>query len=390
MVLTRPSNWNNDSWPEGYADYTNTTYDYTSDNFTMGKFTLPAPLHFISGMYWSYSDPSQNLSPAESDNIFWNVLGLGFSSASAINYQALQSDPNAVMRGSVLDALHSVGQVKTRSYSYWLDGPEKKTGHLLLGGTDTSAYTAPLRNLNSTVRRTLKVFYEQDELTVKTELNDGQSPSKWNVQIGDASLTTYPGIYLPPTSIIQVWDRLGVDYKSLTTTGKWLGYNSKDFEPSELTSILPLVPCSYRTNQSTIAFSFSGTDITVKLSMAELTWGSYRYWTSTEGLNDTCVFAINAGILDQPAIIGAPIMKSLYVVHDLDNKAISVAYTKDSVDGKNVVGTPQDGGGVPPGSNLSDSAGDSPKKSFANTSFEGGSLSVVYLFAVLAIATALL
>jgi hypothetical protein len=366
------------------ADYNNFTYNYTSDNFTIGPVTLPTPLSFLTGIYWTYKDASQNLSPWDS-NIFGNILSFGLPEASPKNYQLLQQTPDSPIRGSVLDDLYDAGHVKSRSYSYWLDDPEKKTGHLLLGGIDTNAYTGSLSTLNTTVRRQLHGYYETDVLTVKTSFTDGQSPEQWNLEIGDSLLTTYPGISLPPTSIISLWERLGVDYQTLTLGGEWIMINSDTLKnPAEYENILPLVPCSYRTNQSTISLSFSGTNVSVTMSMAELTWGSYRHWTSSEGLTDTCVFAISAGGLDQPAILGAPIMKNLYVVHDHDNKVISVANTNINATEKNVTVVPQEGGVA--GLNLTGTE-NSKEKSAAVIGTGSLSTTMIYLNFVLAALT---
>lgn len=366
------------------ADYNNLTYNYTSDNFTIGPVTLPTPLSFLSSIYWTYKDASQNLSPWDS-NIFGNILGLGLPEASPKNYQLLQQNPNAPVRGSVLDDLYDAGHVKSRSYSYWLDSADKKTGHLLLGGIDTNAYTGSLSTLNTTIHRQMHGYYETDVLTVKTSLNDGQSPAQWNLEIGDSLLTTYSGINLPPTSIISLWQRLGVDYQTLTFGGDWIMINSDTLKnPAEYENILPLVPCSYRTNQSTISLSFAGTGLSVTMSMAELTWGSYRYWTSSEGLTDTCVFAISAGGLDQPAVLGAPIMKNLYVVHDHDNKVISVANTNTSATEKNISIVPQDGGIAGLNSTAADN---SAEKSAAVVGTGSLSATTIYLISFLAAAT---
>lgn len=321
------------------------TYVYTSDNYSIGALAFIPSLSFISFMKRQilFELPRGNETSIIEGNYTqpWHRVGFGVPEASAANYDKLKNNSQSGAYGGVIDDLrYGVGAIRSKSYSLWLDAPEDHSGHLLLGGLDTDAYTGPLTSLPTTIYTEETWIWSLPVLTVNTSFTSvttsGQNQSlNLSLPVGITALTTNPNTSLPPFVAKAIWDALGADYKP---DGIDVGYS----ELAQLVVASPRVPCSYLTNSSTLDFQFTGSNITVSVPMSDITIKRTR--PGDDGDFEYCRLTIMASWGPGPSFLGADMLKNVYQVYDLDNNVVSVALTNFTSAGRNIVPIPEEGG----------------------------------------------
>lgn len=325
----------------------NSTYLYTSDNYTTGGLAVAASLSFISSTLWTPF-------AGEFDRItrqipsYWHSIGLGLAESSVVSLDRARENSSVGPYGGVLDDLrYGVGAIRSKSYSLWLDAPEKQSGHLLLGGLDTEAFTGSLVSLNTTLSAFKRYTADVPALMVNSHITsvstDGQNPRILGLPVGRTVLSSQALIELPTQSAVAIWEALGADYK-VTNESRY----SRFSEVNRLSFATPVVPCSYLTNTTTlnIQFEAQSSDFYVAVPISDLT----KRVESTTGngtQSEVCALTIVATLGNfNPGLIflGTPVLKHLYQVYDLDNKVISLATPNPKAISRNILPIPEDGG----------------------------------------------
>jgi len=115
---------------------------YSQDTLSIGGNTFQN-MDFISGT-------ASNISGKYSDDkYFFYWLGLGPQTNVASAWS--KKDGSGPQHDTFLQALVKQKQIRSKSFSIWLDDPAKtESGHLLLGGINSQHYQGSLTSLNTT------------------------------------------------------------------------------------------------------------------------------------------------------------------------------------------------------------------------------------------------
>ncbi|KAF2861774.1 acid protease [Piedraia hortae CBS 480.64] len=237
-----------------------------------------------------------------------------------VGYSTLDSPDKSYT--NMPELLQAGGAINSRLYSVYLDD-EATTGSILFGGIDVSRYTGPLTTLNLIPQNgsdtTIKRF-----ITTITGLS---------AAVGD-NFTTF---YSDGPSDSSAWDvnasSLPVEL-SLSTTASWFPatYFNNYIRPAfPYIDDFLTAPCSERNRNDSLTLTLGGAaQITVPLR--EFLVPVYNPGTSLPiPYQDTqealCMFLVRPDYglsLDAP-VLGESILRSMYVVYDLDNGQVSVA-----------------------------------------------------------------
>lgn len=232
-------------------------------------------------------------------------LGLGFPDTE----DSYTPDGEWTTYPSILDNLVSQGTLRTSSYSIWMDDESGRTGHLLLGGIDTTKYVSPLISaLNRGPFARLNTVKITDRIGGTSSISI-EADQFVSFEIG--FFTTLSG-----QTVTKIWDALGAQY---------------DHEVDS-TEAIPIVPCSYKNNHSMVAFSFSGdrpdksTTISVDVPLGEfiIQNGSGPHYDQGPYAS-ACTLTINSSSSSLSTTIGTNVMKYLYTVFDTSSLQLSLA-----------------------------------------------------------------
>ena len=244
------------------------------------------------------------------------IMGVGFreNESSTSPSRPDQGLGPAFTYPTVLDNLVSQNLIKSRTYALWLDDLSDNTGTILFGGVDTEKYTGPLISLpiqndfQSGSRTSFTVAWTNFSVnTGSTILNYAPSSPQPAILDSGTSLT-----YLPDNIVEQLFTGFGI------TTDPSIGN---------------VVPCTQIANNYTFTYTFGGANgpsISVPLSeiLFPLVDTDYQPYTGTTNPSDPqlCQFGIdNAG--SGPILLGDTVLRSAYVVYDLENFQIGLAQT---------------------------------------------------------------
>lgn len=262
----------------------------------------------VPGAYFSYS------------------LGLGLRGAEAALWSDDKGDGSPFP--TFLEGLKNTSVVGSNAYSIYLDSEsDLPTGHLLLGGINKNRYQGDLITLpttDTTIQSygTGLTFTFQTVLTVALASILTTTANTTKLLPNTTSITTPIALYqdshtyLPSDLAIAIWAAVGATWNNVSAV-------------SDISTVTPIVPCSYLTNSSTLDFVFAGAPgMSLKVPMSDLTWHYGTGLTYSEGATAKyCQFLVKAQVPGLWGTLSADVMKRLYTVWDIDNREISVALT---------------------------------------------------------------
>ncbi|KAK4540110.1 hypothetical protein LTR36_009775 [Oleoguttula mirabilis] len=239
------------------------------------------------------------------------------------------SGPGIMGIGS--EAGEAMGFINSRSYSIWLDDLGAANGTILFGGYDTDKYTGNLTVLKILDADRLKVWWSSLTLTDSngsiTLLSDS-FPYPASLDIGSSASHVPSGVWS------KLCERFGVRNQNIGT----------DAYPNDAACV---VPCDL--GYGSLDFGFGGSNGTiVSVPFSELAPPGFNARTG-EPLyypNGTrmCLFGLTPGT--DGDVFGDTLLRSAYVVYDLDNEKIAIAQSNvSSTSSNNIVEIPV--GGLP-------------------------------------------
>ncbi|KAK9243569.1 aspartic peptidase domain-containing protein [Lipomyces tetrasporus] len=279
-----------------YVDTTSAEGTYATDTLQVGNATVDS---FVFG-YAQYSNSSLP------------VLGISFT----LDEESKQQYPNMPYR------LKQDGTIDIVAYSLWLNDIEASVGSILFGGIDKGKFTGKLAviPMHPTITLQSTEYFASFNVTltgisVKSS-NSANSDETVVYGTSDALVTGSETIYTVldsgtslgtfPLAILQgIVDALGLSDSAEYQQDN--GYYQVD--------------CSLMTSSALVMFEFGG-KATIAVPMDN--------FVQVAGENTCIIGAVASQSLDQYSetfIIGDTVLRSAYVVYDLDNRMIGLAQT---------------------------------------------------------------
>ncbi|GAB1734536.1 hypothetical protein NU195Hw_g8988t1 [Hortaea werneckii] len=271
------------------------------------------------------------------------LMGLGYSYNEATQY----------IYPNMPEVLRDTGIINSRLYSIYLNDLSSISGSILFGGIDTTKFTGPLTTLDilpSPISGGISQF-----ITTVTSLslttNDGQTTSLFT------GGTNSPTAYESTNPALPV----------LLDTGSAAWSLPQSYYETYIAPVVPyidsygLCACTHRQSNTTFTLTF-GEKIAIDVPISELIVPIYNSTTRQpipySESEDACAFLI---VPAEPTgqgfqTLGDAVLRSLYVVFDLDNGQVSLAQaatnndagstSSDSSRRGNVIPVPAGPGGV--------------------------------------------
>lgn len=246
-----------------------------------------------------------------------NFLGLG----DKVDEAAVQDDSSSP-ENTFLTYAVSKGLIQTTAYSVSFDDPLETlpTGNILLGGLDAGKINGSLETLDTTIVRGTNTFYD----TVLAVPLESVSYSPGGDLSHQKAIQPFQAIQVHPSSgpmslpvdiATTIWAALGATYDTT-------------IDPPDA---VPVVPCSYLTNTTTLDLHFSSTTI-IQIPMSDIT---VHNGTGINGEDGTyaegCKLDIGAIYTNESFnSIGVMALKHMYTVFDLQNNEISIGLRSTS------------------------------------------------------------
>jgi hypothetical protein len=240
-----------------------------------------------------------------------NFLGLGDKVDEAVVQDEDSTPENTLLTYAVSENL-----IQTTAFSISFDDPldQLPTGNILLGGLDAGKVNGSLETLNTTIVRGINTWYDT-VLAVPLEavsFSPNGDFSRQKPLEPFQAIQVHPTagpMSLPPNVATTVWAALGASYDTAV-------------EPEQA---VPVVPCSYLSNSTTLDLHF-GPNTIIQVPMSDLTIhngtgpngevGEYA-----EGCKlDIAAIATNVSFNS----VGGMALKHMYTVFDLQNNEISI------------------------------------------------------------------
>jgi hypothetical protein len=247
-------------------------------------------------------------------------FGVGYNTTAdgilGIGYQVNEVQVGRLKQAAYANvpvALVQQGIIPSAAYSLWLNDLSASTGAILFGGVDTARFsgvlaTLPVQKFNGVNSAFLITLTGLSLAGTSIATNQAQA-----VLLDSGSSLTY----LPNAMTSAIYDSVGAQYDS--------------------TQGAAFVPCTLRSNTSTLDFTFTAP--TIKVPMDELVLDI----ASTTGHPVTfangvpaCLFGIAPAGTGTP-VLGDTFLRSAYVVYDLQNNQISIAQTRFNATGSSVL-----------------------------------------------------
>ncbi|EME44964.1 hypothetical protein DOTSEDRAFT_87444 [Dothistroma septosporum NZE10] len=245
------------------------------------------------------------------------LLGLGYSTNEGV------TDPRNYYQ-NLPEVLREAGVIKSRLYSVYLNDARAYTGTVLFGGIDRSKYTGELATVDlipavdgdqiaDTVNQFITTITAAN-LTVSgqtEELWSGGSPGVEAYDQGDASL---PVLLDTGSTAFSVSNQI---YSALLRKFTYVRSDGT-------------VSCKYASSGDSISLEFGG-KVTVKVDagsfIVPLINSTTRQQVQLSNGDDACLFLIQPSSVDEIGfgIAGDAVLRSMYVVFDLDNGQASIA-----------------------------------------------------------------
>ncbi len=275
-----------------YLDDTCVSGDYAKDDMTISGITL-------KGLQFGIGYETQT---AE------GIFGIGYT-RNEVQVGRAKLDPYPNMPQAMADQ----GFIASNAYSLWLNDLDAAQGNILFGGVDTAKFEGTLQTLP--VQKQDGEY--SDFLITLTSLAyngstivDGQ---KQAVLLDSGSTLSY----LPNSITHEIYNTVGAQYQNDQNAA--------------------FCPCSLKTNEISIDFTFSGP--TIKVPMNELVMGLNTAQGEPVYFEDgqqACLFGIAPAATRTP-VLGDTFLRSAYVVYDLENNEISLAQTRWNVTTSNIL-----------------------------------------------------
>lgn len=356
---------------------------YSQDTFSIAGISFEGT-DFISGT-------ASNTSGKVSDDhytSYWFGLGLSTNIAS----QWSDGNGSSQQHNTILQALVNQGSVQSQAYSIWLDPDNMYSGHLLLGGINSGRYHWPLTELTTstftsdtisqfanlplppqviiliqirvlfrnqltlTLTTVSLTYFDTNDAAIEAQSITGPAPIS-SFAIGYNLIDYFS--YFPPVYAKGIWDAVQAKY------------NLSDIDPT------PLVPCSFLQQRITLDLTILGSsNITISIPISDLTYQTGTGPNLDYGPNKgSCQLAIKATPPGLPNYLSKRVLRSLYLLFDLQNTVISAApvnHNSNATD--NIIPVPPKGlsaipqsafgngsSGVPPSSTATSAAKPAPK-----------------------------
>jgi len=236
--------------------------------------------------------------------------------------EAVVQNEDATAKNTLLTYAVSEGLIETTAFSISFDDPLEQfpTGNILLGGLDKGKINGSLETLDTTIVRGTDTWYNT-VLAVSLEAvsfspNGDLSHQKplepfQAIQVHP----TLGSMWLPPNIATAVWTALGASYDTTV-------------EPEQA---VPVVPCSYLSNSTTMDLHFSP-DTIIQVPMSDLTIHNGTGPNGEAGeYAEGCKLDITAIATDLSFnTVGGMALKHMYTVFDLQNNEISIGRRSSS------------------------------------------------------------
>lgn len=233
-------------------------------------------------------------------------MGIGYEAGEAqVTRSGDQSYPNLPA------ALVKAGHIRSNAYSLWLNDLSASRGQILFGGIDTGKFQGKLQTVP--VLHTSRGDYTSLVVAL----------TGVGIRTGsDGSIDTFPS---QPVAVAM---DSGSSLSYLPDALAAKVYNSVDavFDPA---NNLAFVPCSMANDKRKLVFTFSSPQIAVGMDELVIDLGpdaNGNEATFRDG-SKACVFGI-APAGSSISILGDTVLRSAYLVYDLDNNEISIAPTR--------------------------------------------------------------
>lgn len=298
-----------------YADGTESTGDYITDNLVLNGNTVKA----------------LQMGLAYNTTVGVGIMGIGYDTNEAAETEY----------PSIIDQLVSQDLIPSKAYSLYLDDLETSTGSILFGGIDTDKYTGALI--------TLPVQPDADTGTISSFTVAWTSLSITGEAGNSTTLTesnfAQPAILDSGTTLTYIPDDLAAEVYAMTGA----------IDDSTNSGII-YIDCDLRTTGSKVTFNYgfggSGGPI-IKVPIDELIFDLDGLFSeSSDGssssgpFTNTCAFGLyaNGGSTN---LLGDTFLRSAYVVYDISNNEIAMAQTNFNATDSNVVEIPASASGIP-------------------------------------------
>ncbi|CAK1359888.1 Candidapepsin-7 [Cercospora beticola] len=256
------------------------------------------------------------------------LMGLGYS-----NNEAVTSQRNFYQ--NMPEVLKDAGEINSRLYSVFLNGANAGSGTILFGGIDTSKYTGSLATVNF-----LPQFYDGQELP----LNFITTVTAANISLGGQTAQLWSG----GSPGVEAYNRDDPALPVLLDTGStawsipqryFLNYIEPNFDFVDRSGICS---CEYAKSGPSLSLEFGG-KVTITVTPDQFivpiidptTRKPQRY--DNKG-NEACIFLLAPDTSGQPFLtLGDAVLRSMYVVFDLDNGQGSIAQAATNPGSPNIV-----------------------------------------------------
>lgn len=302
-----------------YVDGTATTGDYFQDVFGIGSAKVEQMQMGLAG----------NTTSSE------GIMGIAFRTGEG---------GGTVQYPNLVDTMVNQSIIATQAYSLWLDDRDARIGALLFGGVDTGKFDGNLANIAMYPSSTTGIV---DRFTVAFTSLSITSPS------GSDTLTP-PGyaeavVLDSGTTLTFVPDDLAQAIYNV------VGANYDDEVQAAVCD------CALGGVQGTLDFQFAGAQgPTIKVPVEEMVSplflkdGTQAQFNSGE---PACIFGIGPSSSlgeDAPILFGDTVLRSAYVVYDLQNFRIGLAQTKFNSTDSNIVAFESFGAQIPSATTVTD------------------------------------
>ena len=242
------------------------------------------------------------------------LLGLGYSINEASHHQY----PN------LPEVLVQAGEINSRLYSVYLNDLGQYSGSILFGGIDTSKYTGPLQTLDLLPSQKYGFVYQF--ITTVTDMK---------TNVGGQNTNIFSGGYAGPSAY---FDYISLPVLLDTGSAAWsvpYSHFSRIASPFTYCHTFDhnlICPCSHADSDDSITLTFDG-KIDINIPAKEFIVPVYDATTNApipypgNEDEDACAFMIvpSEGTGQGFDTLGDSILRSMYVVFDLDNGQVAVA-----------------------------------------------------------------
>lgn len=248
------------------------------------------------------SVPNAYVAVADVANTSVNMLGISYTNDETTtvfgsNGQASNTYPNYPV------SLKENGFINTIAYSLYLNDLEAQEGVLLFGGVDHAKYTGtlgvmPIVNIYSWIATAPSSVVMLNEINIKS--HDSSCPLVTDF--------AYP-VLLDSGSSFGI-----LPNRTVEAIADAYGFTWNDYDSFYIGSCDPVL------DFDSLELSFSGVKVSIP---ADTLLGPYA-------INGGCILAIEVGEDPMDFIIGDNMLRSLYIVYDLENYQIAIAQAKNT------------------------------------------------------------